>query len=134
MKKLIIVSILLVTTNVFAVRIPMELQGYWYWHKYATEDDKRIRRADDRRVHELYYVKAGSLKYTEGPEYRIKRVHLRTDTWFQRSYDLYFYDLEGYISVTLIKTAGSWSTIRRIDGREIMFYAIRIRKQEFTEL
>ncbi|HNX24070.1 MAG TPA: hypothetical protein PKG60_08465 [Spirochaetota bacterium] len=130
MKKIIIIFVLIASNSFAGTKIPFELQGHWYWYKYAPEGSSMIRRPDDRKVHELCYVKADSLKYTDGLEYKIKRVHLRVDTWFQRSYDLYFYDMEGHISVTLIKTAGTWSTIRRIGEREVIFYCLWIRKQE----
>lgn len=130
MKKLIIILLLITSNSLIAATIPKEIRGHWYWYKYAPEGSSMIRRPDDRKVHELCYVEAGSLKYTDGLGYKIKRVHLREDTWFKRSYDLYFYDMEGHISVTLIKTAGTWSTIRRIGDREVMFYCLWIRKQE----
>jgi hypothetical protein len=134
MKKLVILILLIYSHSFAETSIPKEIRGHWYWYKYAPEGSSMIRRPDDRKVHELCYVEAGSLKYTDGLKYNIKRVHLREDTRFKRSYDLYFHGMEGYISVTLIKTAGTWSTIYRLGDREIIFYCLWIREKEFTEL
>lgn len=134
MKKLVILILLIYSQSFAESSIPKEIRGHWYWYKYATEDNKMIRRAADKKVRELCFVTANSLQCTGGEKYRIKNVVLRTNTWFQRSYDLYFHGMEGYISVTLIKTAGTWSTIRRIGGREVIFYCLWIREKEFTEL